>query len=42
MKNVMLVIGYNNTRIYDVVKIRNLAKENHNAEIVLCKKSPSK
>jgi hypothetical protein len=42
MKNVILVIGYNNTRIYDVVKIRNLAKANHNAEIVLCKKSPSK
>ena len=42
MKNVILVIGYNNTRIYDVVKIRNLAKANHNAEIVLYKKSPSK
>ena len=42
MTNVLLVIGYNNTRIYDVIKIRNIAKEVKNASIVLCKKSPTK
>lgn len=41
MKNVVLVLGYNNTRVNDVKKIRQKSKEYLNAETVLCKKSPT-
>lgn len=39
-QDAVLVIGYNNTRIYDVKKIKDIAKEHFNATTVLCKKSP--
>ncbi len=39
--NVILVIGYNNTRINDVKKIQKRALESLNAQTVLCKKSPT-
>ncbi|MFZ4099912.1 MAG: biotin carboxylase [Chlamydiia bacterium] len=40
-QDVVLVIGYNNTRVNDVRKIRGIAKERLNAATVLCKKSPT-
>ena len=41
MKNAILVIGYNNTRINDVKKIREKAKLCLGALTVLCKKDPT-
>ena len=38
MKEAILVLGYNNTRINDVIKIRDKAKRLLNAITVLCKK----
>ena|SRR3990167_11183107 len=41
MKNAVLVLGYNNTRINDVRKIQQKANEHLDAKTVLCKKSPT-
>lgn len=41
MKKAVLVLGYNNTRINDVRKIKEKATEYLNAVTVLCKKDPS-
>lgn len=41
MKDVILVLGYNNTRINDVRKIREKAKQIVNAATILCKKDPN-
>jgi hypothetical protein len=40
-ENAVLVMGYNNTRINDVRKIKALAKEHLKAVTVLCKASPT-
>lgn len=40
-QDAVLIFGYNNTRVYDVKKIRTITKENLNALTVLCKKSPA-
>ncbi len=37
----IILVGYNNTRIYDVGKIRAYAAEYFGAKTVLCKQSPS-
>lgn len=41
MKNAVLVLGYNNTRINDVKKIRVKAQEAVSAITLLCKKDPT-
>lgn len=41
MKNAVLVLGYNNTRVNDVRKIRQKAQTYLDAQTVLCKKSPT-
>lgn len=41
MKNAVLVLGYNNTRINDVRKIQQKANDYLDAKTVLCKKSPT-
>lgn len=41
MVNAVLVLGYNNTRVNDVRKIKTKAKEFLNAVTVLCKVSPT-
>ena len=41
MKDAILVLGYNNTRINDVKKIREKAKNCLNAITILCKKDPN-
>lgn len=38
-KKIMAVFGYNNSRIYDVMKIKTLVKEKHDAEILLVKEA---
>lgn len=40
MSNVVLVLGYNNTRVNDVRKIRAKSLEHLEARTVLCKKNP--
>lgn len=37
MTNVVLIFGYNNTRIYDVKRLKNLSSQKLGAEILLCK-----
>lgn len=37
----VIVVGYNNTRVYDVKKIRTYAAEYFGAKTILCKKSPT-
>ena len=37
MKPIVIIFGYNNTRVFDVKKIGELAKELFNASFVLCK-----
>lgn len=41
MKNTVLVLGYNNTRVNDVQKIRQKAKTYLDAQTILCKKAPT-
>ena len=40
-QNAVMVVGYNNTRVYDVKKIRTCAAEYFGAKTILCKKSPT-
>ncbi len=37
MKNLVIIFGYNNTRIYDIVRLKMLCKTTFSAEIMLCK-----
>lgn len=41
MKNAVAIFGYNNTRLYDVKKIKNLVHQTYGAEIILVKDSVS-
>ncbi|MDO8527527.1 MAG: hypothetical protein Q7T03_07570 [Deltaproteobacteria bacterium] len=41
MKKVFLILGYNNTRIDDVQKIRDKANAHFGASVVLCKPTPT-
>jgi len=42
MKDIVIIFGYNNTRLYDVERLRNLCKRSLNAEILLCKEKIAK
>lgn len=39
MKNTLIVFGYNNTRIYDIERIKRYCVEQLQAELLLCKES---
>ncbi|WP_296619966.1 hypothetical protein [Marivirga sp.] len=41
LQNAVLILGYNNTRINDVKRIRETARNTLNAATILCKKSPT-
>ena len=41
MKNTVIIFGYNNTRIYDIERIKNYCKEKLDADIVLCRETIS-
>jgi biotin carboxylase len=36
-KNIVIIFGYNNTRLYDIERLKRLCKNTLNAEILLCK-----
>lgn len=37
MKNIVIIFGYNNTRVYDIERLKKLCHEMLNADIMLCK-----
>lgn len=41
MKEVVIIFGYNNTRVYDIQRLKKLCKKMLNADIMLCKENIS-
>lgn len=41
MKNIVIIFGYNNTRLYDIERLKHLCKSMLNADIMLCKETIS-
>jgi hypothetical protein len=39
MKKIVIIFGYNNTRIYDIKRLKTLCKNKFDADILLCKES---
>ncbi len=37
MKNIVIIFGYNNTRVYDIERLKKISHEILNADIMLCK-----
>lgn len=41
MREAFIVVGYNNIRLYDVLRMRDIAQRNFNADLVLAQESPN-